>query len=63
MTTALMCAPRIFAKFRFDPHMPMTVPPRYVHLVAAWLAKEGYTIMTAPRSLVAQAVAAVSGSL
>ncbi len=41
--------------------MNKAVPARCVHLVAAWLAKEGHTLMTAPPSLVARALAAIGG--
>lgn len=37
----------------------MTIPPVYVPKVSAWLAREGFTILTAPRSLVVRALAAV----
>jgi hypothetical protein len=37
----------------------MSVPRSFVTKVSAWLAREGYTIMTAPPSLVALALEAV----
>ncbi len=37
----------------------MPVPRVYVPKVSAWLAREGHTILTAPPSLVARALAAV----
>ncbi|MGE5478086.1 MAG: hypothetical protein ACM3Q1_15620 [Bacteroidales bacterium] len=37
----------------------MTVPPVYVPRVSAWLAREGFTILTAPRSLLLRALTEV----
>ena len=37
----------------------MTIPSVFVPKVSAWLAREGFTILTAPPSLVARALAAV----
>lgn len=37
----------------------MPIPPLYVPKVSAWLAREGFTILTAPRSLVLRALEAV----
>ncbi|MGE5503052.1 MAG: hypothetical protein ACM31L_01390 [Actinomycetota bacterium] len=37
----------------------MTIPRSHLSLVAAWLAGEGFTVLTAPRSLVAKALKAV----
>lgn len=37
----------------------MTVPPVFVPKVSAWLAREGFTILTAPRSLLLRALAEV----
>lgn len=37
----------------------MTIPPKFVPKVSAWLAREGFTIMTAPRSLVLRALSEV----
>lgn len=34
----------------------MTIPPMFVPKVSAWLAREGFTILTAPRSLVLRAL-------
>ncbi len=39
----------------------MPVPRHFVPHVSAWLAREGYTILTAPPSLVLRALAAVRG--
>lgn len=41
----------------------MSVPRNFVPMVSAWLAREGYTIMTAPPSLVARALAAVRAEI
>ncbi|WP_277395024.1 hypothetical protein [Magnetospirillum aberrantis] len=37
----------------------MSIPPLFVPKVSAWLAREGFTILTAPSSLVARALAEV----
>jgi hypothetical protein len=37
----------------------MSIPAALVPKVSAWLAREGFTIMTAPPSLVARALASV----
>lgn len=37
----------------------MTIPPAFVPKVSAWLAREGFTILTAPRSLVMRALTEV----
>lgn len=37
----------------------MTIPAMFVPKVSAWLAREGFTIMTAPQSLVLRALAEV----
>lgn len=37
----------------------MTIPPVLVPKVSAWLAREGFTILTAPRSLVLRALTEV----
>ncbi|HLO79286.1 MAG TPA: hypothetical protein VK196_22750 [Magnetospirillum sp.] len=37
----------------------MSIPPTFVPKVSAWLAREGFTILTAPRSLVAHALSVV----
>jgi hypothetical protein len=43
----------------------MMVPRHYISRISAWLAAEGFTIVTAPASLVAQALKATgaAGSL
>lgn len=40
----------------------MSVPRVLIPKVSVWLAREGYTLLTAPPSLVAQALAAVGGA-